>query len=237
MTQKIPQHIAIIMDGSGRWAHEHRKTRLEGHRRGAEVSELIIDACQERGIKYLTLYAFSEENWNRPADEVAGLMELLKIYLLSKKEKMMANGIRFQTIGDISKLPQTVQDVISDIKHSTKAGKSMTLIMALSYGARQEISRALQKLVDAGEKKITTEKISASLDTANFPDPDLLIRTSGEYRISNFMLWQLAYTEFYFTKKYWPDFSSADLDDAIKAFSCRERRFGLTGEQLTKGEA
>lgn len=228
---KVPKHLAIIMDGNGRWAEQHHLPRIEGHRKGTQVSEDIIDACLERKISYLTLYAFSEENWKRPEQEVNELMQLLRWYILSKQEKMLKNGIRFQVIGDISRLPEEVQKCIAETKEITKHNQKLTLILALSYGSQQEITRAVEKLLQQ-KLPISSENIARFLDTAQFPDPDLLIRTSGEYRVSNFMLWQLAYTELYFTNTLWPDFCEADLDLALAEFAKRERRFGLTSEQL-----
>jgi len=227
-----PQHIAIIMDGNGRWAEYHELPRIEGHRRGAEVSEDIINACIDRRVPYLTLYAFSEENWNRPSDEVEALMELLGLYLTSKRQKMIHEGIRFQTIGDVNRLSPFVREEVERTKELTQQGSNLTLTMALSYGSRQEIARAFQELIKRGVKNITPEILSQALDTRDLPDPDLLIRTSGEYRISNFLLWQLAYTELYFTETLWPDFNAYELDKALDAFSKRERRFGMTSEQL-----
>jgi undecaprenyl diphosphate synthase len=228
----IPRHIAIIMDGNGRWALDHGLPRAEGHGRGAQTIETIVEAARDRGIKYLTLYAFSEENWKRPEDEVFALMYLLKEFLVTKRAKMIEQGIVFNTIGDISKLPSELQDEISKTKAATKNGKVMTLIVALSYGARQEICRAVNEIIEEGDIPVTPEAITRKLDTGEFPDPDLLIRTSKEYRISNFLLWQLAYTELYFTDILWPDFSPQRLDDAISEYQNRERRFGMTSEQI-----
>lgn len=228
----IPQHVAIIMDGNGRWAHEHGLPRAEGHRRGAQTIDDIVEASKDRGIAFLTLYAFSEENWQRPGDEIFALMELLKEFLISKRGKMIDNGIRFRTIGDISRLPLELQQEIENTKLVTRDGRKMQLIVALSYGARQEICRAVNELVERGKNDIAPEDISATLDTSDIPDPDLLIRTSNEFRISNFLLWQLAYTELYFTDTLWPDFGSAELDKALAEYEKRERRFGMTSEQL-----
>ena len=232
---KLPQHLAIIMDGNGRWAEKHQLPRIEGHRKGTEVSEEMIDACLARGIPYLTLYAFSEENWKRPEQEVRELMQLLQWYILSKQQKMLKSGIRFRTIGDISQLPTGVQECIAETTELTKYNNKLTLILALSYGSQQEIVRAVEKMIHKGFA-VTAENIARMLDTADFPNPDLLIRTSGEYRMSNFLLWQLAYTELYFTNTHWPDFTGADLDLALAEFTKRERRFGLTSEQLKQKE-
>ncbi|MBI4212563.1 MAG: di-trans,poly-cis-decaprenylcistransferase [Deltaproteobacteria bacterium] len=230
--KSLPKHLAIIMDGNGRWAENAHQPRIEGHRRGVEVSENIIDACLERGIRYLTLYAFSEENWNRPVGEVEALMELLGWYVASRRPKMLKNGIRFQTIGDVDRLPSHVREEIEASKMATANCDRMTLILALSYGARQEICRAINALVARGQKTVTPELLSQVLDTHDLPDPDLLIRTSGEYRMSNFLLWQMAYTELYFTETLWPDFNEEELDMALASFQKRERRFGLTSGQL-----
>jgi len=229
---RLPRHIAIIMDGNGRWAKERGLPRTEGHRKGVETVEAIVEAARDIGIKYLTLYAFSEENWNRPKEEVASLMQILTLYLASKRQKMINEGIKFATIGDISALSREVQEEINKTAEATRSGKDMTLIVALSYGARQEICRAAQKLVRDGIIDVTPETFSLVLDTAAMPDPDLLIRTSGEYRISNFLLWQLAYTELYFTDTLWPDFSRDDILRAIEEYQRRERRFGLISEQI-----
>lgn len=230
--QRIPYHIAIIMDGNGRWAEEHGLTRAEGHRRGSETIERIVRACLARGVRHLTLYAFSEENWMRPSDEVVSLMDLLKGFLASKRSEMLENGIRFMTIGDTSRLPAELQRELKDTEAATRGGGAMSLIVALSYGGRQEICRAVNSLLKRGAREITQEDFSAALYTAGVPDPDLLIRTSGEYRISNFLLWQLAYTELYFTETLWPEFGEEELDRAIESFARRERRFGMTSEQI-----
>lgn len=222
------------MDGNGRWAERHELPRAEGHRRGSETIEKIVEAARERRISYLTLYAFSEENWQRPGEEVIALLELLEEFLITKRQKMIDQGIRFRTIGDISKLPDELRQQIADTIEATSKGRDMTLIVALSYGARQEFCRAANQIIAKGDTVLTPEKITQALDTADYPDPDLLIRTSNEYRISNFLLWQLAYTELYFTDVLWPDFDEHELDKAISEYARRERRFGLTGEQIRK---
>ncbi|MDO8526708.1 MAG: polyprenyl diphosphate synthase [Deltaproteobacteria bacterium] len=237
MASQLPQHIAIIMDGNGRWAKSKGLPRLEGHRVGVEIAEEMITAVHELQIPFLTLYAFSEENWNRPTEEVDTLMGLLEIFLKTRQEKMINKGIRFRTIGDISKLPASVQSTIAETVSITKDGQQMTLILALSYGSRDEIVGAVNKIVqrtsDVGHRgEITEQEFAKCLDTADFPDPDLLIRTSGEYRLSNYLLWQLAYTELYFTKTMWPDFSAQELSKALEEYSKRERRFGKISEQL-----
>lgn len=230
--KRIPNHIAIIMDGNGRWAAEKNLSRAEGHRRGAERIESIIDSCKGRGVKFVTLYAFSEENWNRPTDEVLALMQLLRHFLVSKREGMQRKGVRFRAIGDIDRLPSDLQKDIRDTEEITEQCSSITMLVALSYGGRQEICRAAEKLAKKGVLEITPEAFSRELTTSGIPDPDLLIRTSGECRISNFLLWQLAYAELYFTETMWPDFDDAALDNAIDSFQRRQRRFGLTGDQV-----
>lgn len=220
------------MDGNGRWAKERGLHRSEGHREGANTIEKIVRACHDRNIKYLTLYAFSEENWARPSEEVGALMNLLRLFLASKRGEMIEKKIRFETIGDISKLAPDVQTELKYTKEATKNGDHMSLIVALSYGSRQEICMAVNALIRKGVKEVTPELISKELYTAGMPDPDLLIRTSNEFRVSNFLLWQLAYTEFYFTDVLWPDFDEGQLDLAIKSYASRERRFGMTSEQV-----
>jgi undecaprenyl diphosphate synthase len=220
------------MDGNGRWAQENGFPRSEGHRRGAETIEKVVEAARTRNIKYLTLYAFSEENWQRPEEEVIRLMGLLQEFLITKREKMIRQGIRFRTIGDTSRLPESVRHEIANSVEATEHCSEMNLIVALSYGARQEICRAINALVEGGVNPITPESVSEALDTNDVPDPDLLIRTSNEFRISNFLLWQLAYTELYFTDTLWPEFDDAELDKAIEIYSQRERRFGMTSEQI-----
>jgi len=230
--KRLPQHIAIIMDGNGRWAKEHGLPRAEGHRRGSETIENIVQVATDMGIRYLTFYAFSEENWNRPSEEVSALMSLLRHYLAAKREKMINEGVRFTTIGDVKSLLPELQEEIRITKDATKNCNKLTLIVALSYGARQEMCRAVKKIIADKTQDVTPEIISKTLDTAGIPDPDLLIRTSGEYRISNFLLWQLAYTELYFTETLWPDFSKEELIRAIEEYQKRERRFGLISEQI-----
>ncbi len=229
---KLPRHVAIIMDGSGRWAKKRALNRVRGHEEGAESVRDIVRASREIGIKWLTLYAFSEENWARPKYEVEALMKLLRKFLKSELNEMLENGIRFETIGRIHKLPADIQRVIQEIKAKTSSNDKMVLILALSYGGRQELNDAFQKIggeIKAGRlnpEDITEELISSSLYTADIPDPDLLIRTSGEQRISNFLLWQIAYAEFYITPTLWPDFRKEEYLGAIQAYQKRERRFG-----------
>ena len=230
--QKLPKHVAIIMDGSGRWAKKRAWNRVRGHEEGAESVRDIVRTSRKIGIRWLTLYAFSEENWTRPKYEVEALMKLLRKFLKSELNEMLENGIRFETIGRIHKLPKDIQQIIQETKAKTSSNNKMVLILALSYGGRQELNDAFQKIgrkIEAGELKpedITEELISNSLYTADIPDPDLLIRTSGEQRISNFLLWQIAYAEFYITPTLWPDFRKEEYLCAIQAYQQRERRFG-----------
>ncbi|MBU4484114.1 isoprenyl transferase [bacterium] len=224
--KQIPQHIAIIMDGNGRWASQKGMDRLSGHCEGAKTAERIVENCIDREIKYLTLYTFSSENWVRPDDEVKGLMQLLCEFLDATTPKMLERSVRFRAIGEISKLPPFVIDKIKDTTEKTAKGGGLTLILALSYGSRQEICSAVEKIIQKGIKKITPELIDQNLFTEGIPDPDLLIRTSGEYRVSNFLLWQLSYTELYFADVLWPDFCDKDLGEAIESYQNRDRRFG-----------
>ncbi len=234
---KLPHHIAIIMDGNGRWARQRRLPRIAGHREGVRSVDKVVTACREIGVSALTLYAFSMENWNRPRAEIRALWIILREYLKRELERMMRENIRFNTIGWTGDLPPSAQQVLAEIKTKTARNDRMTLTLALSYGSRQEILRAVQALCEAVEKgEISPEDVpqrfEGFLDTADLPDPDLLIRTSGERRISNFLLWQLAYTELYFTDVLWPDFRAPELYRAILDYQSRERRFGLTREQL-----
>jgi undecaprenyl diphosphate synthase len=234
----LPQHIAIIMDGNGRWAQQHTIGRIRGHQKGAQSVRTVVRTCREIGIKYLTLYAFSIENWERPDKEVQALMLLLEEYLTKEIEELQKQGIRLTTIGEVERLNPSVQKKLLQAKESTQANDKMILNLALSYGGRDEIIRAVRKIIqDDKDGKVDINDIDKAafnnyLYTAGIPDPDLLIRTSGEYRVSNFLLWQLAYTELYFTKVFWPDFSKDDLFKAIASYQKRERRFGLTSEQL-----
>ena len=238
--QNLPRHIAIIMDGNGRWAQKHALGRISGHKKGAESVRDTVRACRELGIKYLTLYAFSVENWLRPSNEVNGLMNLLEEFLHSEIQELIDNGIRLMMIGNIDDLREPVKKVLQDAIFKTAHNSAMILTLALSYGSRDEIIGAVKQLLkDMDARKIMPEEInkelfSSYLDTYELPDPDLLIRTSGEYRVSNFLLWQMAYTEFYFTDVLWPDFRRDDLMEAIAEYQLRERRFGLTSDQLQK---
>lgn len=222
---KLPAHIAIIMDGNGRWAKEQNLKRTQGHKEGAKKVGHITKHCAKIGIKYLTLFAFSTENWSRPKLEVEYLMRLLSQYLESELSNYMENNIRFETIGDLSRFSKRLQQTIAELKNKTKNNTGLTQILALNYGSKDEITRAVQKLNNHNEV-VSEENISKYLDSANFPDVDLLIRTSGEVRISNFMLWQCAYSEMFFSPTYWPEFTSNDLDDILDDYNKRERRFG-----------
>ena len=232
-TTQLPlRHLAIIMDGNGRWAKNRGLERIEGHRAGAETVRRVVEVCAELGVEYLTLYAFSTENWSRPKAEVDQLMQLLQRFLRERLKDLKKNNIRLTTIGDISRLPKPVQKQIEKVRAATAEHDGGTLVLALNYGAREEIVRAVKKYQHAVEQgkmdntELTTEKFSNFLDTAKLPDPDLIIRTSGEIRLSNFMMWQAAYTEFWFTNTLWPDFSKEELLQALDDFSRRKRRFG-----------
>jgi undecaprenyl diphosphate synthase len=236
--EKLPRHVAIIMDGNGRWAKQRGMNRIRGHEEGAESVRAIVRATREIGIPWLTLYAFSEENWRRPKIEVEALMVLLKRFLRSEVKEMQDNGIRFQAIGRLHKLPKDVQKTLRETAERTASSRNMVLTLALSYGGRQEMTDAVRKMVqraEAGEIRssdITETLLSEHLYTANMPDPDLLIRTSGECRISNFLLWQIAYAEICVTPTYWPDFRKAEYVEALVEYQRRERRFGATGDQV-----
>ena len=236
----IPQHIAIIMDGNGRWAAEQGKPRSYGHQAGVETVRRITSECTRLGVKWLTLYTFSTENWNRPADEVAALMGLVLTAL--EDELFMKNDVRFQVIGDIDRLPEEVQKKLQETIDHTADNKAMTMVIALSYSSRWEITKAVKEistLVAEGKAKaddINEDFISKHLVTSFMPDPDLLIRTGGELRISNYLLWQIAYSELYFCDTYWPDFAEADLHKAIASYQSRQRRFGKTEEQVEQEE-
>lgn len=236
--QRLPRHIAIIMDGNGRWAEERGEDRLFGHFNGVESVRDIVEGCAELGIQYLTLYAFSTENWDRPADEVSGLMELLVETIRKEVPTLNKNNIRLNVIGDLNMLPNAARSELQEALAETETNTGLNLIMALSYSSRWEITNAITKIAEAVKngtlqpEAITQETLHQYLATANFPDPELMIRTSGEYRISNFLLYQIAYTELYFTETRWPDFRKENLYHAIIDFQNRERRFGKTGEQI-----
>lgn len=235
---KLPRHIAIIMDGNGRWAKRRGLNRITGHRKGIETAREIVSFCRELGIPYLTLYTFSRENWNRPLPEVKALMGLLERHLRVEFQTMMEKGIRFKAIGNIWELPEGVKGIINEVEEGTKGNKDMVLHLALSYSGRAEIIGAVKRLAmdirdgRLGLDDVNEDRFSSYLYTWGVPDPDLLIRTSGERRISNFLLWQMAYTEIHVTDVLWPDFTREDLLKALLDFQGRERRFGLTGEQL-----
>ena len=232
----IPQHIAVIMDGNGRWATERGKERSYGHQAGVETVRRITSECTRLGVKYLTLYTFSTENWNRPADEIAALMGLVLTSL--EDEIFMKNNVRFRVIGDIGRLPEAVQVKLQETMDHTAGNSAMTMVVALSYSSRWEITEAMRRIaekVENGELKsgdITEDVVSANMNTAFIPDPDLLIRTGGELRISNYLLWQIAYSELYFCDTYWPDFDENDLRKAIASYQSRQRRFGKTEAQV-----
>jgi len=238
--EKLPRHLAIIMDGNGRWAQERMLKRIVGHRKGVETVRYIVEESSLLGIKYLTLFAFSSENWLRPKTEVRSLMALLKRYLAGETSRMMANNIRFNVIGDRSELPEDVNRAVQDAIERTSGNSGMVLTLALSYGARREIVRAAAELAaDLASGRIHGDEITESLfggylSTSNIPDPDLLIRTSGEMRISNFLLWQIAYSELYFTEVNWPDFGKDEFYRALGNYQARERRYGLISDQLRK---
>ena len=240
--EKLPHHIAIIMDGNGRWAKKKFLNRISGHIKGVNAVREVVTACRELGIKVLTLYAFSIENWKRPTDEVNALMGLLKEYLQKECEEMVQNNIRLNVIGRIDDLPLDVQTTLRETIKKTGDCDEMVLNLALSYGGRSEILHAVQGIISDLEKgkvkpgEITVQRFPEYLWTRGIPDPDLLIRTSGEFRVSNFLLWQIAYTELYVTDTLWPDFDRKELLKAIVDYQSRERRFGLTSEQLNGRE-
>ena len=235
---KLPTHIAIIMDGNGRWAEKKGNRRIFGHKNGVKAVKETVEAAGEIGIKYLTLYAFSTENWNRPKVEVDALMSLFISAVKNETKNLIKNNVRMKAIGNLKTLPNSVLENLNEIIDKTKNNTGLTLILALSYSSRQEITSAVKNIT----KQITSGKISAEsineelisnhLYTKEFPDPELLIRTSGEYRISNFLLWQISYSELYFTNTLWPDFSKEEFYNAVYNFQQRERRFGKTPEQL-----
>ena len=237
---RLPHHLAIIMDGNGRWAKQRMLRRIVGHQRGVETARLMVEECSSLGIRYLTLYAFSAENWLRPKTEVKALMTLLKKYIRSETPRMMKNNIRFNVIGDRSELPPDVEQEVTDALTQTAANSGMVLTLALSYGSRQEIVRAAKQMAgDLTAGRIAADRVderlfNSYLYTSDIPDPDLLIRTSGEMRISNFLLWQLAYAELYFCDVNWPDLGKKDLYRALHDYQSRERRFGQTSDQLQK---
>jgi undecaprenyl diphosphate synthase len=237
---RLPQHIAIIMDGNGRWAERHAMGRILGHKKGAESVRMTVRTCRRIGIRYLTLYAFSIENWLRPEAEVSALLNLLKEYLENEIQEMMDQDIRLVAIGNLDSLGEPILVKLKEVVERTSRNQGMILALALSYGGRDEIVSAMRHMVGDGlagkitPEMVTKELCAAYLYTAGLPDPDLLIRTGGEYRISNFLLWQMAYTEFYFTEILWPDFHERHLLEAVADYQQRERRFGKTSEQLKR---
>ncbi len=236
--KRLPGHVAVIMDGNGRWAQKRGRERIYGHHQGAKAVRKVVEAAAELGVEYLTLYAFSKENWNRPREEVSALMDLMVESINKETDNLIKNQIVLKVIGDIDLLSEKVRNKLAKTIKLTAEGSRMTLIVALSYSSRWEIAEACRKIAAEVELKhikvsdISEETVSAYLTTAGVPEPELMIRTSGEKRISNFLLWQLAYTELYFTEKLWPDFGKDDFYKAITDFQNRERRFGKTSEQM-----
>jgi undecaprenyl diphosphate synthase len=233
---KVPRHVAIIMDGNGRWATKRFMPRVAGHAKGVEAVRGIVEACVQRGVEYLTLFAFSSENWRRPADEVSFLMRLFLTALEREVSKMHANNIRLKVIGDLSRFDEPLQQMISSAERKTANNTRLTVTVCANYGGRWDIMQALSRLVQAqpGLTQFDESQLAGHLAMAYAPEPDLFIRTGGEQRISNFLLWQLAYTEIYFTDTYWPDFDAAALDIAIDSYQQRERRFGRTSAQVSE---
>ncbi len=235
---RLPRHIAIIMDGNGRWAKKQGLARMFGHKQGVETVHNITIAATKLGVEYLTLYTFSTENWNRPKEEVDALMTLLVDTIAKETPTLMNNNVRLQTIGDIDRLPEGARKKFLACIEQTSHNTGLTMVLALSYSARWEIIEAMRKAVEAAQEgkirpeDVTEQLVSSLMTTAQIPDPDLLIRTSGEYRISNFLLWQLAYSELYFTDCLWPEFTEEEFYKAIVDYQKRERRFGKTGEQV-----
>jgi undecaprenyl diphosphate synthase len=237
-TSDTPRHVAIIMDGNGRWARRRRLPRIAGHRRGAEAVRAAVRACGERGIEYLTLFAFSSETWRRPAEEVALLMKLFTNALEREVDELHANGVRLRVVGDTTRFDPKIRKLIERAEELTAQHRRLTLTIAANYGGRWDILQAMSKFIrhnpSAGE--VQEELLAPYLAMSYAPEPDLFIRTGGEQRISNFLLWQLAYTELYFTETLWPDFGGAALDEAIASYRRRERRFGRTSEQLEQSK-
>lgn len=237
-TDNCPEHIAIIMDGNGRWAKEHGQERIFGHASGVEAVREVLKTCVDLGVRYLTLYAFSTENWGRPKEEVDGLMNLMVETIANEVEELDENSVRLRSIGDKDKLPESCRNVLNSATNKTQKNTKLDLILALNYSARWEIIDAVRKIASKVEQKkmnaseISDDDFKKALCLGDVPDPELLIRTSGEYRISNFMLWQIAYSELYFTDKLWPDFKRDDLYRAIINYQQRERRFGQVSEQI-----
>ena len=236
---KVPTHLAVIMDGNGRWAKQQGLERVEGHKAGVKTVRMMVEECRRLGVRYLTLYSFSSENWSRPKEEVAALMGFFEHYLYAESDRLFNNGIRLRAIGDIGRLPEGVQVALKAVADRTADLDGMDLVLAVSYGGRDELVNAAKILASrvlAGElriEQIDQVEFQSSLYAPDIPDPDLLLRTSDEQRISNFLLWQLAYTEIVVSSKHWPEFSAEDLRESFRSFSKRQRRFGLTGEQIT----
>ena len=237
---EVPRHIAVIMDGNGRWAKRRRLPRFAGHKRGVEAVRGTVQACAERGVQYLTLFAFSSENWRRPADEVALLMQLFHVALTSEVEKLHRNGIRLRVVGDLSRFDARMRALIEQGERTTAGNTRLTLTVAANYGGRWDILQALGRLLrerpELAHGPIEEAQLAPYLAMSYAPEPDLFIRTGGEQRVSNFLLWQLAYSELYFTQTLWPDFDAAALDAAIASYARRERRFGRTSEQLEEAK-
>jgi len=235
-TSRVPRHIAIIMDGNGRWATKRLLPRVAGHVKGVEAVRGVVEACVERGVEYLTLFAFSSENWRRPADEVSLLMRLFVTALEREVSKMHANNIRLKVVGDLSRFDAKLQEMIANAERRTAGNSRLTVTVCANYGGRWDIMQASGKMVQAnpGVQEYTEEMLAPHLAMAYAPEPDLFIRTGGEERISNFLLWQLAYAELYFTDTFWPDFTPDALSEAIASYQHRERRFGQTGDQVAK---
>jgi undecaprenyl diphosphate synthase len=236
---ELPRHVAIIMDGNGRWAQRRRLPRIAGHRRGADAVRATVRACAERGIEYLTLFAFSSENWRRPAEEVALLMKLFKSALENEVEQLHGNGVRVKVVGDTQRFDPQIRALIERADKLTAQNRRLTLTIAANYGGRWDILQAMTRLLRESSSsldRVDEELVTPYLAMSYAPEPDLFIRTGGEQRISNFLLWQLAYTELYFTDLLWPDFDAAALDEAIASYRRRERRFGRTGEQVQQSK-
>jgi undecaprenyl diphosphate synthase len=235
---KLPRHVAIIMDGNGRWAQEHGLPRVEGHRQGAKAVREVVRAAREMGLRALTLYAFSAQNWQRPVEEVATLMQLLRDYVIEERDEIMDNDIRLVAIGEVDRLPPFAKEPLDALMHDSAGNRGMTLCLALSYGGRESLIAAARELAQSvadGRLKldeITEDKLTGSLQTGGLPQLDLLVRTSGEERLSNFLLWEAAYAELYFTETYWPAFGKTELYLALESYRTRERRFGRTREQI-----
>ena len=236
---RVPQHVAIIMDGNGRWAQRQAHKRIFGHQNAMTAVRQAVEAAVESGVKYLTLYTFSTENWNRPQEEIDGLMELLIKAVREETKTLMDHNVRLEAIGDLERIPERSRNRLLDCIHETAGNTAMTMVLALSYSSRWEIAEALRGVCRAAisgnlkEEDINEETLRNYLVTKDYPDPDLLIRTGGELRISNFLLWQMAYTEFYFSEQLWPDFRQEDFYDALYDYQNRQRRFGKTGEQAS----